>query len=157
MGDSQQSSQPSQDQIKSSNQRARLGINVGAESILAYFFGFISGTILLLYEKPDIYIPNVPAVRYVKFNCWQSIFISAFYTIGAIIFAIIDSVIRLRFSILSFIWWILFLILWIICMVKSFQKGREKLNGISEDLFKLPLLGNLCENLADRTLNTSLC
>jgi len=105
-------------------------------SVFAYFFGFISGVIVLLLERESAY--NI-------FHAWQSICISVVYLIGAIACSIIDIFfIPFGFRLLSFLWWVVFVIIWILCMVKAYNLAP------SGQYFKLPLFGNFAESQANK-------
>ncbi|MGB9678336.1 MAG: DUF4870 domain-containing protein [Candidatus Ratteibacteria bacterium] len=98
-------------------------------SFLAYFFGWVSGLIIFLTEKKSDYI---------RFNAMQSIIFSGFFTIIHIFISVITFLpgIGKFFSlILHPIVYIIWFVIWIILLVKSFQG----------EYFKLPVIGDYAE------------
>lgn len=114
------------------------GLAPNVASLLCYVCSFVSGLIFLLIEKQN---------KEVQFHAWQAIFfgISAFvvqiglsilsYVLGAIAGFLGGLV-----SMLSPLVGIVFLVFWIICMVKAYQ-GEH---------YKLPVLGDLAEKQVHR-------
>ncbi len=125
--------------------------------------GWLSGLIIALVEANSYFV---------VFHACQSIVISIIYCLFAIMFALIDNLViqpgGLNFSITSFIWFVLYLILSkcstspvamraccltcappqvIVCCIFA-VKNQE-----SGDLFQLVLVGGLAEKMADKFFN----
>lgn len=102
-----------------------LGLSKNIAGALSYFLGVITGVLFFLLASEN---------KYVKFHASQSIiaFISLY------IIAIVSRWIPIVGGFLSMIVSIVSLLLWIILMYKAY-------NG---ELFKLPIIGDLAENLA---------
>lgn len=90
----------------------------------------ISGLIIALVERNSYFV---------VFHASQSIVLSIIYCFFAIIFAIIDrfaiAPTGMTFSIMSFIWFVLYLILIIVCSIFAVK------NQHTGDLFQLILVG----------------
>jgi uncharacterized membrane protein len=89
-------------------------------------------------------LPPYNANSFVRFHCWQSIFLN----IAAIVISIVLSIV-LAFSMifgaflfvaLSRLMWVFWILIWILCAVNALNGKR----------FKLPLIGNIAENLANK-------
>lgn len=104
--------------------------------LLAYLIGIFS-FIIALTEKRSYYV---------VFHACQSMVISSIYCVIAIVFALIDHLVikTLAFSVLSFVWFCLFAILLIFCIVYAWR------NAESGDLFQIVGLGRLAEKMADK-------
>ncbi len=98
-------------------------------SFIAYFFGWVSGLIIYLTEKKS---------QYIRFNAMQSIIFSGLWTVISIFLRILHFIPVLG-NILSLILYplvyLIFFVIWIILLVKSFQG----------EYFKLPLIGDYAE------------
>jgi len=82
--------------------------------------------------------------RYCLFHGWQGLIVVIIYAIGAIIFGIVDSFVFIGFRILSFIWAVLFIILWIILIITAWTRAE------SGDPFAIPLIGRIAHSQADK-------
>jgi len=94
----------------------------------AYCFGVVSGLIVLIVEKQNSYI---------VFHAWQSFFVCCIYIIGAIAFAIIDSFIFHGFRVLSFIWWLIYMVFWLLGVIMAWNRWP------TQNRFVIPGPGNL--------------
>jgi len=127
------------DETRSGRPKTKLGLDLGLESLLAYLFSLLSAIIILVLEGKE---GSPPELRlYVRFHCWQSIMISIIWIFFEIIFGLIDSHTNTHGA-LGIIWWLCYMIVWILCMVQAFRFSKTL------KLFKLPLLGNRAEKLA---------
>ncbi len=102
-----------------------LGMAENVEAFLAYLLGFVTGIIFLLVEKKS---------RYVRFHAAQStvLFLGLFvikFVLGFI--PILGWITGVLLGLLGFV-------LWIVCMIKA----------IKHEDFKLPIVGNIAENIA---------
>ena len=105
--------------------------------LLAYVTGWIGGLIIALSEKRCYYL---------VFHACQSMVISSIYCILAAVFAVIDHLVirSLAFSVVSFVWWCLYVILLVVCIIYAWT------NADSGDLFQIVGLGSLAEKMADK-------
>jgi len=92
---------------------------------LSYLFGWITGLIFFLLEKDD---------DFVRFHAMQSIIVFGAWTVLQILFYIFWLVPYLG-VILSWLWWVVAIVLVIILVIKAYQGER----------FKLPVIGDLAE------------
>eukprot|EP01119_Soliformovum_irregulare_P008904 TRINITY_DN22002_c0_g1_i1.p1 TRINITY_DN22002_c0_g1~~TRINITY_DN22002_c0_g1_i1.p1 ORF type:complete len:144 (+),score=15.89 TRINITY_DN22002_c0_g1_i1:48-479(+) len=108
-------------------------------ALLCYFpwIALIISIIVIIVEKQS---------RYVLFHGYQSLFVILFYIIIAILLGIIDSFIGIvtGVSILSTIWALLYLVVWIFLMVTAYTRA-ETGNPVM-----IPLLGGWAASLADK-------
>lgn len=105
--------------------KTSLGIDENVEGLLCYVFGWVTGLIFLLTEKES---------KFVKFHALQSIFFSiAAFVVGilGIALAFIPAIGPLLSPAVS----LGIIALWIILMVKAYQK----------EMFKLPVIGDMAE------------
>ncbi len=105
--------------------KTSLGIDENVEGLLCYVLGWVTGLIFLLTEKES---------KFVKFHALQSIFFSiASFVLGILgmVLAFIPAVGPLLSPAIS----LGVLALWVILMVKAYQK----------EMFKLPVIGDLAE------------
>jgi uncharacterized membrane protein len=114
-------------------ERSSTGLDANIAAALSYLFGLISGIVFFVVENDS---------RFVKFHALQSMMVSvavmAVYIGYTIVFMILWRLPivgwmlgNLGFALLMLV----FLALWIYCMVKAFNGER----------FKLPYLGELAE------------
>eukprot|EP01112_Ceratiomyxa_fruticulosa_P022151 TRINITY_DN8030_c0_g1_i2.p1 TRINITY_DN8030_c0_g1~~TRINITY_DN8030_c0_g1_i2.p1 ORF type:complete len:240 (-),score=59.02 TRINITY_DN8030_c0_g1_i2:90-737(-) len=123
--------------------KTKLGLDLGVECVIAYFFVLISSFIILILESSPSEIPSPPQVQfYSKFHCCQSILIGTLLVVGMIIFGVLDD--YYTHGALGAIWWVLFMFVWITCMIQSYRYA-----GLLQ-LFKLPLIGDLAEKFAQK-------
>jgi uncharacterized membrane protein len=113
-----------------------MGLQQNVACLLAYLFSWLSGLIILLVEKQN---------KFVKFNAAQSLFLGIAVFVVWLVLGIIEGALLFvsfalfsLFSVLITLIWIAYLVLVIFLIYKSF-KG---------DKVKLPLIGNIAENLA---------
>ena len=111
--------------------KTQLGLEENIEGALCYLFGFITGIVFYVME---------PKNKFVRFHAMQSIIVFLPLMIIGFIFSSIGWFIFmgpawLIISIIGWIIWILFFILWLILMLKAY-------NG---EKFKLPIAGDIAE------------
>jgi uncharacterized membrane protein len=104
--------------------KTSIGLEENWAGVLAYFFGFLSGLIVLLIEKEN---------RFVRFHAMQSLVLFGGY------FVLMWVLTSMAFLGLDILWAlvslplnILLFVLWIILMVKAYN-GEE---------FRLPVIGD---------------
>lgn len=133
------SSYKSLNEEEKDDNRPSCGCGAGFICFIAYLFGWISGLIIGLVEKKSYYC---------VFHACQSIVISSIYCILAIVFALIDRLViqpgGLGVSVISLVWFILYLILMIVCIIFAWK------NEHTGDLFQIVGLGVLAEKMADK-------
>ena len=109
-----------------------LGMDHKTTCWFAYIISFISGIIVLASVKDD---------SKARLHAWQSLILGIVYIVFIIIVYIIMAVawrlygLWLVFSIISYLAWIDFLILSVICILKATQ----------DDIFKIPVIYNFAE------------
>jgi uncharacterized membrane protein len=105
--------------------------------LIAYATGLVGGLLVALMEKRSYYC---------VFHACQSVIVCSIYVTFAIVFGLIDNLVihSLSFSVISFVWFCLYLILMIVCIVFAWK------NEQSEDLFQIIGLGRLAEKMADK-------
>lgn len=101
--------------------KSSTGLEENIAGLLCYVAGFVTGLIFFLIEKDS---------KFVKFHSMQSIVLCAAAFLSGFVIGIIPVV-----NMLSPVIGILFLVLWIVCMVKAYQG----------DKFKIPIIGDLAE------------
>jgi uncharacterized membrane protein len=112
----------------------RTGISDNAASAVSYFT-FLPAIVFLL-------LPPYKDSNYVRFNAWQSVLLSMTAFVIDIIFGMIalltlflgGAALAYTFRIISLLW----LILWVVCVIQAMNGKR----------FKIPLLGSIAEKLA---------
>ena len=107
-----------------------LGMEENIEGALCYVLGFVTGIIFLILEKDN---------KFVKFHAVQS----TLTFLGLTVFGWIVSSIMFWSGLWLFgmVWsliWLLELILWIVLMLKAYQK----------EIFKLPIVGDIAAKQA---------
>jgi uncharacterized membrane protein len=113
---------------------AQSGLSQNSVAALSYIT-FIPAIIFLI-------LPPYNASPYVRFHCWQSIFLN----IAAFVVSIAVSIVMamtmffapFAFLVLSRLIWLAWVLLWILCVV----------NAVNGKRLKLPLLGGLAEKQA---------
>lgn len=109
-----------------------LGMDQKTASWFAYIVSIISAIILLVTEKSD---------KTVRLHAWQSLFLGIAYIIFIVIIYILIAVtggifgLWIIFSIISYLAWIGFIILSVICIVKATQGS----------IFKIPVVYGMAE------------
>ncbi len=97
------------------------GLEANVAAALSYLGGFVTGIIFLLVEKDN---------RFVRFHAMQSIIVFGGFCVLEVAFSFMPFIERLM-PLLG----LAAVVLWIVCMVKSYQGEK----------FKLPLVGDLAE------------
>ncbi|PKL93054.1 MAG: hypothetical protein CVV21_00985 [Candidatus Goldiibacteriota bacterium HGW-Goldbacteria-1] len=105
--------------------KTSLGIDENVEGLLCYVFGWVTGLIFLLTEKES---------KFVKFHALQSIFFSIASFVAGIM-GIALAFIPVIGPLLSPAVTLGIIALWVILMVKAYQK----------EMFKLPVIGDMAE------------
>ena len=110
-----------------------LGMNQKTASWFAYVISIISAIILLATEKEN---------KTVRLHAWQSLFFGIAYIVFIVIIYILMAVtiwsvpgLWVFFSIISYLAWVGFIVLSVICIVKATQ----------DDIFKIPVVYNIAE------------
>lgn len=101
--------------------KTSIGMDANLAAAISYVFGWLSGLIIFIVEKEN---------AFVRFHAMQSILFSVAWTALVILLAI--TVIGPAFVSL------VFLVLWIILIIKAF----------SGEAFKLPVIGDMAEKYA---------
>jgi uncharacterized membrane protein len=121
------------------SKKSGTGLEPNVAAMLAYLFGWLSGLIIFLIEKDD---------KFVRFAAMQSIVLSLALTVLSIVYswvvgALVVSTILTGgaaifgiLSLVSWVVWIGFLVVWIMLMVKAYQ-GQE---------WELPVIGKIARN-----------
>ena len=106
--------------------KSSTGVEENVAGLLCYVAGWVSGLVFFLIEKDS---------KFVKFHAMQSI-------ITFVPLMIVWLVVRGIFYLIPFVGWVitslvgvLFLVLWIVLMIKAYQGEK----------FKLPVIGDLAE------------
>ena len=107
------------------SQSSGSSLDPNIKGLLCYLFGWVSGLIFFLLEKDD---------DFVRFHAMQSIIVFGAWTVAQILFYILWLVPFLGL-ILSWLWWVVAVVLAIILMIKAYQGEK----------FKLPVAGDLAE------------
>lgn len=111
--------------------KTEMGLDENVEGALCYLLGFITGLVFYIME---------PKSKFVKFHAMQSIIVFLPLMIIGFLFSGILGLffwgpIWVIISLIGWIVWILFFILWLILMLKAY-KGEK---------FKLPIAGDIAE------------
>jgi uncharacterized membrane protein len=113
---------------------AQSGLSDNAAGAIAYFT-FIPAIVFLM-------IPPYNASPYVRFHSWQSIFlcVAAF-----LVNIVLDILMLLTLFLAPFAWlakivMVLWMLLWLVCVIQALNGKR----------YKLPILGNIAEKLSAR-------
>ncbi len=102
--------------------KTSMGMQPNLAAALSYLLGFVTGIIFYILEKEN---------KFVRFHAMQSIVISGFLTVAAIVFGFMPFI----GGLLVFLLWIASLVLWVVMMLKAYQG----------ELFKLPVAGDIAE------------
>ena len=108
-----------------------LGIDQGAEALLAVLFGWLSGIVFLLVESNN---------EYVRFNAFQAVLVyAAVFVVGIVsgFIPIIGWMVGLAMLPITFI-------LWFVLLIKAYK------GGATGERFKLPIIGDLAEEHIDK-------
>lgn len=105
-------------------EKATFGLDENIASALTYVLTFLTGIIFFLVEKDN---------KTVRFHAMQSIitFLGLFIVIMVISFIPFIGM-------LTFLFWILEIILWLVLIIKAYQGEK----------FKLPIVGDMAESYA---------
>jgi uncharacterized membrane protein len=108
--------------------KSSTGLDENVAGLLSYLGAWITGIIFFVIEKDS---------KFVKFHAMQSIVTFASLNILMIICSILSFIPYLGFifSIVNLLLWILYVVLWIILMIKAYQ----------HQMFKLPIAGPIAE------------
>jgi uncharacterized membrane protein len=109
-------------------EKTSTGMKPNVAGLLCYLFTWVSGLIFLLIEKDS---------KFVRFHAIQSIATFVLFFVVIIILAFIPII----GWIIDILLYILFFILWIVCMVKAY--GGQT--------FKLPIVGKFAEKQVNQT------
>jgi len=102
-----------------------VGISPTVLAILAYFFGFLGGFVIMILEKKNLFV---------VFHAWQSMVVGLFAFVVQIVFVWSKSI---------------YTLLWITYLVFDFfMIARVIMDGPTQRLFKLPIVGDWCEHKA---------
>jgi uncharacterized membrane protein len=102
--------------------KSSTGLEENVAGLLCYLVGWITGLVFFLIEKDS---------KFVKFHAMQSIITFVILMVASWILSVIPFI----GGVLSGLVGILALVLWIVLMVKAYQKEK----------FKLPVVGDLAE------------
>jgi len=103
-------------------EKSSTGLTANVAGLLCYVLGWVSGLVFLLIERES---------KFVRFHAIQSIYVFGILNIAGIILGWIPF----AGWFLSSVIWILWVVLWIILMIKAYQGTR----------YKLPWSGDLAE------------
>ena len=103
-------------------EKTSTGLEANVAGLLCYVLGWVSGLVFLLIERES---------KFVRFHAIQSIYVFGVLTVASIILGWIPFIAQ-GFSGLI---WLLWVVLWIVLMIKAYQGTR----------FKLPWSGDLAE------------
>jgi uncharacterized membrane protein len=110
------------------------GLSDNASAAISYIT-FVPAVVFLL-------MPPYNASPYVRFHCWQSIFLDiTAFVISLVVGIILGMTIffaPFAFLVLSRLIWLAWILTWILCVV----------NAVNGKRFKLPLIGGLAEKQA---------
>jgi uncharacterized membrane protein len=98
--------------------KSSTGMEENVAALLSYVLGWVTGIIFFLLEKES---------KFVKFHAMQSII-----TFGALT---VLSIIFFWLPVLVWVIDVIFIVLWILLMIKAYQGAK----------FKLPVIGDLAE------------
>lgn len=113
--------------MDSTTQPSSTGLDPNLAGLLTYVLGFVSGLVFLVLEKQS---------SYVRFHAYQSTILFLAISITGFILGFIPLIGSLLRSVLS----VASLVLWVMLMLKAYRGER----------FKLPILGDMAEERADR-------
>lgn len=106
-------------------EKSSTGLEANIAGLLCYVLGWVSGLVFILIEKES---------KFVRFHAIQSIYVFGTLTIALIVFGWIPV---LNVVLVPLIW-VLWVILWIILIIKAYQGEK----------FKLPMVGDWAEKRA---------
>ncbi|MFA6355883.1 MAG: DUF4870 domain-containing protein [Candidatus Omnitrophota bacterium] len=106
--------------------KTTVGMDANLAAALSYVFGWVSGLIFFLLEKEN---------KFLRFHAMQSILFAAAWTIILIVLGI-----TIVGAFLIPIIGLIFFVVWIVLIVKSF----------SGEQFKLPVIGDMAEKYSSK-------
>jgi len=106
--------------------KTTVGMDANLAAALSYVFGWVSGLILFLIEKEN---------KFVRFHAMQSILFSVAWIAVMVVLAI-----TIVGAFLIPVAGLIFFVLWIILIIKSF----------SGETFKLPVIGDMAEKYSNK-------
>lgn len=113
--------------------RTSTGLDPNTAALLCYLLTWVTGLIFYLIEKDN---------RYVRFHAMQAILFGVTAIIGGVVLTIIGRILDiipfigpLTGLLLTFIFWVGYIIVYIYLMVQAYQ-------GV---MYKLPVLGDIAE------------
>jgi uncharacterized membrane protein len=124
--------------------KSSTGLDENIAALLSYVATWVSGLIFFLIEKDS---------RLVRFHAMQSILLGAGFIVTSIVLWIawvvvalvlsqvsdvLASLVSIVFGLLFFVFYVGFLIAFVMCLIKAYQK----------QYFKLPVLGNFAEKFS---------
>ncbi len=114
------------------------GLDANIAALLAYVLTWVTGLIFFIIEKEN---------RFVRFHAMQAILfgvsITALYIAVAIVTTVIGFVSGILAALVGLVGLLiplLFLIGWILCMIKAYQG----------EMFKLPIIGDMAANIVNK-------
>ncbi len=126
--------------------KSSTGLDENIAALLSYIFGWVSGLVFFLMEKDS---------KLVRFHAMQSILFCVvaavlgialwvltflFLLVGAMLPDIMGSLLALLGTFIWLIFSIAFLIAWVLCLVRAYQR----------EFFKLPVIGNMAEKIINK-------
>ena len=127
---------PAPEATPAGDSKSSTGMDPKVASLLCYLLTWVSGLIFYLIEKEN---------KDVRFHALQSILFGAAWAVIWIAISILTPVLSLIFSglgiLMGLLWfasWVVFLIMWIMLMVRAYQGER----------WKLPVIGDIAERNA---------
>jgi uncharacterized membrane protein len=110
------------------------GLSDNAAGAISYIT-FVPAIVFLL-------MPPYNTSPYVRFHAWQSIFLNCAAVLVNVLLSMLAIITLIMgpfaFSSIVRIIWVLWMLLWVVCVVQAVNGKR----------FKLPILGNLAEKMA---------
>lgn len=126
--------------------KSSTGLDENVAALLAYVLTLVTGLVFFFIEKDS---------RFVRFHAMQAILLGAtffvltvvIYIAWAILLIVVVQVsevmallVNIVFMLILAVFYLAFLISWIMCLIKAFQK----------QYFKLPVLGNFAEKFSTK-------
>ena len=105
--------------------KTSMGLEENIAGLLCYVLGWLTGIVFLIMEKES---------RFVKFHAWQSILFSIAFSILYWVISLIPFVRWISWSILP----LGFLVLWVLLLVKAYNR----------EMYELPVIGEFARKQA---------
>jgi len=122
----------------SASDKTSTGLDANVAALLAYVLTWVTGLVFFLIEKEN---------RFVRFHAMQAILFGAGLTVISIVLSVVLGVITyiswilgMLASLAWLVFSVVFLIGWVMCMVKAYQ-GK---------MFKLPVIGDMAEKIVNK-------